>query len=103
MNITQENMERYVPIIIQFETNTYVGFITEKESNSEVIKPETYRKFMGMSKSVYPRIVEREKPAIDDFVYKISLGLYFHASCGLRENGKRYNLNKIKHELNNRK
>ena len=102
MNITQKNMERYVPIIIQYETNTYVGFITEKESNSEVIKPEVYRKFMRIGKSGHP-MIEREKAIIEDFVYKISLDLYFHASCGLREKGVRYNLNKIKHELNNRK
>jgi hypothetical protein len=102
MNTIEENTERYVPIIIQYETNTYVGFITEKESNSEVIMPEVYRKFMGTGKGGRP-MIEREKAVIEDFVYKISLGLYFHAACELRENGKRYNLNKIKHELNNRK
>lgn len=102
MNTIGENTERYVPTIIQNENYIYVGFITEKQSNSDVIMPEAYRKFMGTSKGVCP-IKEREKAVIDDFVYKISLGLYFHAACELRENGKRYNLNKIKHELNNRK
>jgi hypothetical protein len=102
MNTIEENTERYVPIIIQYETSTYVGFITEKESNSEVIMPEVYRKFMGTGKGGRP-MIEREKAVIEDFVYKISLGLYFRATCELRENGKRYNLNKIKHELNNRK
>jgi hypothetical protein len=102
MNTIGENTEKYVPTIIQYEKHTYVGFITEEESNSEVIMPEVYRKFMGVSKGGYP-MKEREKAVINDFVYKISLGLYFYAACGLRENGKRYNLNKIKHELNNRK
>jgi len=95
-------MEKYVPTIIQYESYTYVGFITEKESNSDVIMPEVYRKFMGTGKRVCP-MKEWEKAVIEDFVCKISLGLYFHAACELRENGKRYNLNKIKHELNNRK
>lgn len=102
MNTIGENTERYVPTIIQYEDHTYVGFITEKESNSDVIMPDMYRKFMGISKDGYA-LKEREKRVTGDFVYKISLGLYFHAACGLRENGKRYNLNKIKHELNNRK
>jgi len=102
MNTIGENTERYVPTIIQYEDHTYVGFITEKESNSDVIRPDMYRKFIGTSKDGYP-LKEREKALTEDFVYKISLGLYFHAACGLRENGKRYNLNKIKHELNNRK
>ena len=102
MNTIGENTERYVPTIIQYENNTYVGFITEEESNSEVIMPEAYRKFMGTSKGGYP-MKDREKAIADDFVYKISLGLYFHLACELREHGKRYNLNKIKHELNNRK
>ena len=102
MSTIGENTERYVPTIIQYETSTYVGFITEKESNSEVIMPEVYRKFMGTGKGGHP-MIEREKAVIEDFVYKISLGLYFRATCELRENGKRYNLNKIKHELNNRK
>ena len=102
MNTIGENTEKYVPTIIQYETNTYVGFITEKESNSEVIMPEAYRKFMGTSKGGFP-MRERAKAVIDDFVYKISLGLYFHLACELREHGKRYNLNKIKYELNNRK
>ena len=102
MSTIGENTERYVPTIIQYETNTYVGFITEKESNSEVIMPEVYRKFMGTGKGGHP-MIEREKAVIEDFVYKISLGLYFRATCELRENSKIYNLNKIKHELNNRK
>ena len=102
MNTIGENTERYVPTIIQYETSTYVGFITEKESNSDVIMPEVYRKFMATSKWGC-QMKEREKAIISDSAYKISLGLYFHAACELRENGKRYNLNKIKHELNNRK
>ena len=102
MNTIGENTERYVPTIIQYEDLTYVGFITEKESNSDEIKPEVYRKFMKTCKSVCP-MKEKENAVTNDFVYKISLGLYFHAACELRENGKRYNLNKIKHELNNRK
>lgn len=102
MNTIGENTEKYVPTIIQYENYTYVGFITEEESNSEVIMPEAYRKFMGVSKGGYP-MKEKEKAVTDDFVYKISLGLYFHAACGLKENGKIYNLNKIKHELNGRK
>jgi hypothetical protein len=102
MNTIGENTERYVPIIIQFIDHTYVGFITEEESNSEVIMPEAYRKFMGTSKGGYP-MKDREKAVIEDLVYKISLGSYFHAACRLKENGKVYNLNKIKHELNNRK
>lgn len=101
MNTIGENTERYVPTIIQCENHTYVGFITEKESNSDVIMLEVYRKFMGTDEGKWP-MKEKEKSLIDDFVYKISLDLYFHAACGLRENGKRYNLNKIKHELNNR-
>ena len=102
MNTIGENTERYVPTIIQYEDHTYVGFITEKESNSDMIRPDMYRKFIGISKDGYP-LKEREKALTEDFVYKISLGLYFYAACGLRENGKIYNLNKIKHELNNRK
>jgi hypothetical protein len=102
MNTIGENTERYVPTIIQYESHTYVGFITEKESNSDVIMPKVYRKFMGTGKSLYP-MKEREKAAIDDFVYKISLDLYFHAACEIKENGKTYNLNKIKYELNNGK
>lgn len=102
MNTIKENIEKYVPTIIQNGNYTYVGFITEKQSNSDVIMPEAYRKFMGTCKGICP-MKEREKAVIDDFVYKISLGSYFHAACELRESGKKYNLNKIKHELNNRK
>lgn len=102
MNTIGENTERYVPTIIQYEDNTYVGFITEEESNSEVIMPEVYRKFMGTNKSGF-LFKGTEKAISGDSVYKMSLGLYFHSACGLRENGKRYNINKIKHELNNRK
>lgn len=101
MNTIQENTAKYVPTIIQCENYTYVGLITEKESNSEVIMPKVYRKFMGTSKGVCP-MKEIEKAVIDDFVYKISLGLYFNAACRLRENGKRYNLNKLRHELNHK-
>ena len=102
MNTIGENTEKYVPKIIQYENHTYVGFIAEEESNSEVIMPEAYRKFMGIGKGGY-RMRERENAVIDDLVYKISLCSYFHAACGLKENGIVYNLNKIKHELNNRK
>lgn len=102
MNTIGENTEKYVPTIIQYESRTFVGFIAEEESNSEVIMPEAYRKFMETGKGRYP-MKEREKAVTDDFVYKISLGLYFHAACELKENGKIYNLNKIKYELNGRK
>lgn len=102
MNTIGENTEKYVPTIIQYENHTFVGFIAEEESNSEVIMPKVYRKFMETSKGGYP-MKERAKAVTDDFVYKISLGLYFHAACGLKENGKIYNLNKIKYELNGRK
>lgn len=102
MNTIGENTEKYVPTIIQYESHTYVGFITEKESNSDVIMPEVYRKFMGTSNGGYP-MKDREKAIADDFIYKISLGLYFHAACKFKENGQVYNLKKIKHELNNRK
>jgi hypothetical protein len=44
----------------------------------------------------------KEKAVTDDFVYKMSLGLYFKLSCELKENGKKYNINKFKHELNNK-
>lgn len=101
MNTIGENTERYVPTIIQYETYTYVGFITEKESNSDEIMPEVYRKFSGISKDGY-FMKEKEKALTEDFVCKISLRLYFHAACELRKNGKIYNLNKIKHELNNK-
>lgn len=101
MNTTKENTERYVPTIIQYENNTYVGFITENESKSVEILPTVYRKFLGTKGSACG-LKEREKPVPDDFVYKISLGLYFQATCELKENGKLYNLNKIKHELNDR-
>ena len=102
MNTIIGNMEKYVPIIIQYESNTYVGFVTEKESNSDVIRPDMYRKFMGISKDGYS-MKEREKALLEDFVHKISLGLYFKAACELKKYRKTYNLNKIKHELNNRK
>lgn len=102
MNTIGENTERYVPTIIQYEDHTYVGFITKKESNSDEIMPKGYRKFMKTNKGGYP-MKEWEEALIYDSVHKMSLGLYFYAACGLRENGKRYNLNKIKHELNNRK
>ena len=71
MNTIGENAEKYVPTIIQYENHTYVGFITEEESNSEVIMPEAYRKFMGIGKGGYI-MKEREKAVTDDFVYKIS-------------------------------
>ncbi len=64
--------------------------------------PEAYRKFMRVGRGLSPTR-EREIAVTGDFVYKISLGLYFHAACGLKENGKIYNLNKIKYELNGRK
>lgn len=102
MNTIGENTEKYVPTIIRYENQIFVGFITEEESNSEVIMPEAYRKFMGTGKGGHP-MKERETAETLDFVYKISLGLYFHAACRLKENGKIYNLNKIKYELNGRK
>lgn len=40
MNTIGENTEKYVPTIIQYENHTFVGFIAEEESNSEVIMPE---------------------------------------------------------------
>jgi hypothetical protein len=98
MSIIKKNTEKYVPIVIQFESNTYVGFITE-ESYSDGMMPSTYRKFMGTSR--FP-MKDKENAVPDDFVYKMSFGLYFKLSCELREHCKKYNLNKIKHELNNR-
>lgn len=95
-------MEKYVPIIIQYESNTYVGFVTEKESNSNVIMPKVYHKFMKTGKGVFP-FKDTEKAVGGDYVYKMSLGLYFKAACELKKYRKTYNLNKIKHELNNRK
>ena len=102
MNTIRENMEKYVPIIIQYGSNTYVGFVTEKESNSDVIMPKVYHKFMRTGKSLFP-FKDTEKALSGDYVYKMSLDLYFKAACELKECGKTYNLNKIKHELNNRK
>lgn len=99
MSIIKKNTEKYVPIVIQFEDHMYMGFVTEKEANSNEM-PNMYLKFMG-TKSKHP-MIEREKPAMDDFVYKMSLGLYFKLSCELKENGKKYNINRLKHELNNR-
>ena len=99
MSIIKKNTEKYVPIVIQFEEQMYMGFVTEKEANS-IEMPITYLKFMG-TRSGYP-MNEREDPVPDDLVYKMSLGLYFKLSCELRKHCKRYNLNKIKHELNNR-
>lgn len=78
--------------------------LQKKESNSDEIMPEVYHKFFGTGKDGYIKLIlDKEKALKEDLVYKISLGLYFHAACELRENGKRYNLNKIKHELNSRK
>ena len=102
MNTIRENIEKYVPIIIQYGSNTYVGFVTEKESNSDVIMPVVYRKFMNKSKSLFP-FKDTEKAVSGDYVYKMSLDLYFKAACELKKYRKTYNLNKIKHELNNRK
>lgn len=100
MSIIKKNTEKYVPIVIQFEDHMYMGFVTEKEANSDKM-PNMYLKFMGTSNGGFP-MKEIEKPVLNDFVYKISLGLYFKLSCELREHCKKYNLNKIKHELNNR-
>jgi hypothetical protein len=99
MSIIKKNTEKYVPIVIQFENHMYMGFVTEKEANSYEM-PITYLKFMG-TRSGYP-MTEREDPVLDDLVYKMSLGLYFKLSCELKENGKKYNIKKFKHELNNR-
>jgi hypothetical protein len=54
-----------------------------------------------MGTSRFP-MKDKENAVPDDFVYKMSFGLYFKLSCELREHCKKYNLNKIKHELNNR-
>lgn len=99
MSIIEKNTEKYVPTVIQFEDHMYMGFVTEKEANSHEM-PITYLKFMG-TRSGYS-MTEREDSVLDDLVYKMSLGLYFKLSCELKENGKKYNINKFKHELNNR-
>ena len=99
MSTIKKNTEKYVPTVIQLEDCMYMGFVTEKEANSNKM-PNMYIKFMG-TKSKSP-MNEREKPVMDDFVYKMSLGLYFKLSCELKENGKKYNINRLKHELNNR-
>ena len=95
-------MEKYVPIVIKYDSNTYVGFVTEKESNSEAMMIKAYRKFLGTNKNGFP-FKDTENAVIGDSVYKMSLDLYFHTACELRESRRTYNLNKIKHELNNRK
>lgn len=100
MSIIKKNTEKFVPIVIQFENHMYIGFVTEKEANSNKM-PNMYLKFMRTSKGAFP-MTEREKPVMDDFVYKMSLGLYFKLSCELKENGKKYNINRFKHELNNK-
>lgn len=99
MSIIKKNTEKYVPTVIQFEDHMYMGFVTEKEANSNKM-PNMYLKFMGTN-SNFP-FKEKEKAVLDDFVYKMSLGLYFKLSCELKENGKKYNINRLKHELNNR-
>lgn len=99
MSIIKKNTEKYVPTIIQFEDHMYVGFVTEKEANSNKT-PDMYLKFMG-TKSIHS-ISEIEKPVPGDFVYKMSLELYFRLSCEFKENGKKYNINRFKYELNDR-
>ena len=100
MSIIKKNTEKYVPIVIQFEDQMYMGFVTEKEANSNEM-PNMYLKFMKTRNGGLP-MNEREDPVPDDFVYKMSLGIYFKLSCELKESGKKYNIKKFKHELNNR-
>ena len=64
MNTIGENTEKYVPTIIQYENHTFVGFIAEEESNSEVIMPEEYRKFMETSKGGYPKKGRKQQQMI---------------------------------------
>ena len=100
MNIIKKNTEKYVPIVIQFESHMYMGFVTEKEANSDKM-PNMYLKFMGTSNGGFP-MKDKENAVPDDFVYKMSFGLYFKLSCEFKENGKKYNINRFKHELNNK-
>ncbi len=96
MNTTQENTAKYVPRVIQYENYSYVCFLDEKEEE----KPTMYYKF---GNGIY-QIRDMEKPFIEDRIYKISPTLYFRLSCELREapSRKKYNLNKLRHELNSK-
>ena len=95
MNTTQENTAKYVPRVIQYENDSYVCFLDEKEE-----EPTMYYKF-GSGRY---QIRDKEKPCTEDRIYKISPILYFRLSCELREalHRKKYNLNKLRHELNNK-
>lgn len=100
MNTTRENTEKFIPRIIEFEGSFYIGFIDEKELEH----PRYYRKFIGTRGY---HLHEQEQHVDGDEIYEMSLGLYFQLSCGIREfastENYRYNLNKFRHELNNRK
>lgn len=102
MNTTKRNTEKFVPRIIEFEGSFYIGFIDEKELELE--HPRHYRKFIGTNNY---HLHDQEPHADGDEIYEMSLGLYFQVSCGIREfastENYRYNLNKFRHELNNRK
>lgn len=95
MNTIQENTAKYVPRVIQYENNSYVCFLDEKEE-----EPTMYYKFINKRN----KIKDIEKPCINDRIYKISPTLYFRLSCEIREAipKERYNLNKLRHELNSK-
>ena len=96
MNTTQENTAKYVPRVIQFEGMSYMCFINDKEEK----QPTMYYNF-GSGKCQTKNL---ESPCAEDRIYKISPTLYFRLSCELIEapHRKKYNLNKLKHELNNK-
>lgn len=100
MNTIGENMEKYVPTIIQYENHTYVGFIDEKQLKH----PRYYRKLIGTRGY---RLRDLERYACGDKIYKMSLELYFQLSSEIRKFAStvnyKYNLNKFRHELNDRK
>lgn len=96
MNTTKENTEKFVPRIIEFLGALYIGFINEKELEH----PRYYHKFTGARNC---HLHEQEQHAVGDEIYEMSLGLYFQLSCEIRKENYRYNLNKFRHELNNRK
>lgn len=100
MNTTRENAEKYVPRIIEFQNLFYIGFIDEKQLKH----PRYYRKFIGTRGY---RLRDPEGHAYEDKIYKMSLELYFQLSGEIREFAStvnyRYNLNKFRHELNDRK
>ena len=96
MNTIQENTAKFVPRVIQYENNSYVCFLDEKEEE----QPTMYYKFITKRN----KIRDIEKPCINDRIYKISPTLYFRLSCEIREAiyKERYNLNKLRHELNSK-